>query len=238
MPSAPPPPPQSSEDEVLPAPAPAGEGGGAAEGEGADAAEKEALVGKGGAEEDEDEAPGLEELVRAHVVANGDVYVQRLADFAAIPSCSTVFERRGACADAAALVARWMAALGGSVESVNVGFQELPGGVKHDLPPVLLASIGAKVAEEDVAVAEVDPDKPTVLVYAHYDVREVAAMGETLPAVPESGVKFAHQGYRGVGGKTVVDDGVGGVEGKENGGVNGAGNGAGDIVQEKGVDGG
>lgn len=96
---------------------------------------------------------------RAHVAANADRYVDKLAEAVAIPSVSSDLSFRGHCHRMADLLHGWIESLGGTSEKVVIGFQELEDGTRYDLPPVILASFGVP-----------DRTKPTVLVYGHYDV--------------------------------------------------------------------
>eukprot|EP00177_Eucheuma_denticulatum_P001252 GFKZ01002283.1.p1 GENE.GFKZ01002283.1~~GFKZ01002283.1.p1 ORF type:complete len:526 (+),score=96.10 GFKZ01002283.1:82-1659(+) len=102
---------------------------------------------------------------RKLISANADVYIQRLSEAIAIPSVSTDLVHRDDCFAMADLLHRWIEDLGGSAEKVLVGFQELDDGTRYDLPPVILGEFA-------------DPrrmNKPTVLVYGHYDVQPAEA---------------------------------------------------------------
>lgn len=97
---------------------------------------------------------------REVISSNVDVYINRLAEAVAIPSVSTDLSKRNACFQMADLLNQWIEDLGGKSEKVLVGFQELDDGQRYDLPPVIMAEF-----KKD------DNNKPTVLVYGHYDVQ-------------------------------------------------------------------
>jgi nonspecific dipeptidase len=88
-----------------------------------------------------------------------DLYVQRLADAVAIQSVSAWPEKRQDIGTMVKLVAKEVEKLGGTVELVDPGSQELPDGSTIPLPPILMGVLGA------------DPKKKTVLVYGHLDVQ-------------------------------------------------------------------
>lgn len=99
---------------------------------------------------------------RKSISSNADVYVQRLAEAVAIPSVSTDLTMRDSCVSMADYIHNWVEKLGGRSEKVLVGFQELDDGERFDLPPVVLAEF------HDGPVRN---NKPTLLVYGHYDVQ-------------------------------------------------------------------
>lgn len=142
-------------------------------------------------------APSTDQIIkqaRNLVGANGDVFVQRLARFASLPSCSTAFSLRDDCRKAAELVQNWVLTLGGSCESVSIGYQEVANGTQHDLPPVLLASFkaGLRGGEKEKDGAGIAPQaggagaKATVCVYANYDMRQLSngVAADALPKPP------------------------------------------------------
>lgn len=97
--------------------------------------------------------------VRGVVAQNADEYVSKLSEAVRIASVSSRLDMRKQCHDMAALLHQWIIEMGGTSEKVLIGFQELEDGTRFDLPPVILASFG-----------RYDRTKPTLLVYAHYDV--------------------------------------------------------------------
>ncbi|KAJ3046575.1 hypothetical protein HDU99_009747, partial [Rhizoclosmatium hyalinum] len=109
------------------------------------------------------------ESVYAHIDANTQKYIDRLGEAIAIPSISGDASHRS---DVFRMGA-WL-----KTELVRLGFsaieEHLPGkqtlqGHELDLPPVVLATFGE------------DNNKPTVLVYGHYDVQ---------PALKDDGWKY------------------------------------------------
>ncbi|CAN8061684.1 unnamed protein product [Agarophyton chilense] len=98
--------------------------------------------------------------VRKVIASNADIYISRLAEAVAIQSVSTELSKRNECFQMADLLNKWIEDLGGKSEKVLVGFQELDDGQRFDLPPVILAEFSME-----------DTQKPTVLVYGHYDVQ-------------------------------------------------------------------
>ncbi|XP_006121464.1 beta-Ala-His dipeptidase-like [Pelodiscus sinensis] len=86
-------------------------------------------------------------------------YVQRLKDWIAIESDSNDPEKRHLVTNMMLLAEERIRTLGGTVEMVDLGMQELPNGNKISLPPVILANIVK------------DPKKPTVCFYGHLDVQ-------------------------------------------------------------------
>ncbi|XP_048363899.1 cytosolic non-specific dipeptidase-like [Sphaerodactylus townsendi] len=86
-------------------------------------------------------------------------YVQRLKDWVAIESDSSDPLKRHLLTNMMHVAGERIKQLGGIVELVELGQQELPNGNTTDLPPVILASIGN------------DPQKPTVCFYGHLDVQ-------------------------------------------------------------------
>lgn len=90
--------------------------------------------------------------------ANKGLYIQRLAEFVAIPSVSAEPARRPDVVRAVHYAKAAIEALGGTVQLHETGAQ--PDGLP--LPPILTATLGA------------DPAKKTVLVYGHLDVQPAA----------------------------------------------------------------
>ncbi|KAG6932244.1 CNDP dipeptidase 2 (metallopeptidase M20 family), partial [Chelydra serpentina] len=86
-------------------------------------------------------------------------YVQRLKDWVAIESNSNDPAKRHLVTNMMLLAEERIRKLGGTVEMVDLGMQELPNGNKISLPPVILANIVK------------DPKKPTVCFYGHMDVQ-------------------------------------------------------------------
>lgn len=144
-------------------------------------------------------------------MAHGDA-ATRLAELAKVPSVSCAFKRRTACFTAAEVVASWIEDVGGHVERVSVGFQEVAGERRWDLPPVLLGTVGAANGGSDTAT-----EKAVVLVVGGYDVREVLG-GAGVDAGAEVGeFSFANNGdgvLHGVGlaGKGSLAAWIGGIK--------------------------
>ncbi|XP_053100868.1 cytosolic non-specific dipeptidase-like [Hemicordylus capensis] len=86
-------------------------------------------------------------------------YVQRLKDWVAIESDSSNPLKREQVIKMMHLAEERLKQLGGIVELVELGVQELPNGNTTRLPPVILANIG------------MDPSKTTVCFYGHLDVQ-------------------------------------------------------------------
>lgn len=104
----------------------------------------------------------VSDALRDTVVTKAEEFVSCLRSAAVIPSSSASFECRAACIEAARYVQELLENLGAQVASVAVGYQELSSGEKYDLPPILLADFKNAVKT-----------KPTVLVYANYDTRDM-----------------------------------------------------------------
>uniref|UniRef100_A0A3Q1I9P9 Cytosolic non-specific dipeptidase n=1 Tax=Anabas testudineus TaxID=64144 RepID=A0A3Q1I9P9_ANATE len=94
-----------------------------------------------------------------YVDKHQDLYVQRLADWVAVQSVSAWPEKRGEIKKMMEMAAKDIERLGGTVELVDVGKQELPSGEEIPLPPIVLGSLGS------------DPAKKTVCIYGHLDVQ-------------------------------------------------------------------
>ncbi|ELV10904.1 Zinc finger protein 407 [Tupaia chinensis] len=111
---------------------------------------------------------GLLGEVFQYIDVHQDDFVQTLKEWVAIESNSVqpeprfrqeLFRMMGLAADK-------LRRLGASVDSVDVGHQQLPDGQTLPIPPIVLAELGN------------DPKKPTVCFYGHLDVQ---------PARPEDG---------------------------------------------------
>ncbi|XP_059579501.1 beta-Ala-His dipeptidase-like [Alligator mississippiensis] len=94
-----------------------------------------------------------------HIEEYQNEYVERLKDWVAIESDSSDPLKRPLVINMMHLAAETIRTLGGMVEMVDLGMQELPNGHKISLAPVILASIGN------------DPKKSTVCFYGHLDVQ-------------------------------------------------------------------
>ncbi|WYZ41213.1 hypothetical protein EsH8_V_000108 [Colletotrichum jinshuiense] len=94
------------------------------------------------------------------------VFIERLGDAVKIPSISAYGDRRKDVFEMSEWVAAKMRAVGVDVTLKSLGKQA---GTDLDLPPLVLGRYGE------------DPEKPTVLVYSHYDVQ---------PADIEDGWKY------------------------------------------------
>uniref|UniRef100_A0A8C8VF99 Peptidase M20 dimerisation domain-containing protein n=1 Tax=Pelusios castaneus TaxID=367368 RepID=A0A8C8VF99_9SAUR len=86
-------------------------------------------------------------------------YVERLKDWVAIESDSNDASKRHLVMNMMLLAEERIRKLGGTVEMVDLGMQELPDGNKISLPPAVLGNITK------------DPKKPTVCFYGHMDVQ-------------------------------------------------------------------
>lgn len=100
----------------------------------------------------------------AHVDANVDTYVERLAECVAFRGVSADPAQRGEVVRTVEWAADWIRRLGGTVELRDLGKQTLGDGTQIPLPPAIFASVGN------------DASKPTLFVYGHLDVQ---------PAEPE-----------------------------------------------------
>ncbi|TEA21628.1 Cys-Gly metallodipeptidase dug1 [Colletotrichum sidae] len=85
-----------------------------------------------------------------------DVFIKRLEEAVKIPSISAYPERRGDVFKMSEWVAAKLRAFGAEVSTKPLGKQE---GTELKLPPLVLGRYGR------------DPEKPTILVYSHYDVQ-------------------------------------------------------------------
>uniref|UniRef100_A0A8C4THX0 Cytosolic non-specific dipeptidase n=1 Tax=Erpetoichthys calabaricus TaxID=27687 RepID=A0A8C4THX0_ERPCA len=88
-----------------------------------------------------------------------DVYVERLAEWVAVQSVSAWPEKRGEIKRMMQIAAKEVERLGGTVELVDIGMQQLPDGTEIPLPPIILGQLGS------------DPKKKTVCIYGHLDVQ-------------------------------------------------------------------
>ncbi|KAM9310694.1 cytosolic non-specific dipeptidase [Pholidichthys leucotaenia] len=94
-----------------------------------------------------------------YVDAHQEEYVETLRDWVAIESDSSNFLKRPDVHRMMETVAQKLRQMGGMVELVDVGGQELPDGQTLALPKVVTAQFGS------------DPTKHTVCVYGHVDVQ-------------------------------------------------------------------
>ncbi|MED6285882.1 hypothetical protein CHARACLAT_000034 [Characodon lateralis] len=86
-------------------------------------------------------------------------YVEALRDWVAIESDSSNIQKRPELHRMMEMVAQKLRLMGGTVELVDIGEQELPDGQTITLPKVVTAQFGS------------DPSKHTVCVYGHVDVQ-------------------------------------------------------------------
>ena len=100
----------------------------------------------------------------AHVDANVDTYVERLAECVAFRGVSADPAQRGEVVRTVEWAADWIRRLGGTVELRDLGKQTLSDESTIPLPPAIFAQVGT------------DASKPTLFVYGHLDVQ---------PAEPE-----------------------------------------------------
>uniref|UniRef100_A0A3P8XHF6 Peptidase M20 dimerisation domain-containing protein n=1 Tax=Esox lucius TaxID=8010 RepID=A0A3P8XHF6_ESOLU len=94
-----------------------------------------------------------------YVDSHQEEYVQTLRDWVAVESDSSDVLKRPDCHRMMDMTAEKLRAMGGKVELVDIGVQELPNGQTVDLPKVVTAQFGS------------DPSKQTVCVYGHVDVQ-------------------------------------------------------------------
>ncbi|XP_020361306.1 cytosolic non-specific dipeptidase [Oncorhynchus kisutch] len=94
-----------------------------------------------------------------YVDSHQEEYVQTLRDWVAVESDSSDVLRRPDCQRMMDMTAEKLQAMGGKVELVDIGVQELPDGKTVALPKVVTAQFGS------------DPSKQTVCVYGHVDVQ-------------------------------------------------------------------
>lgn len=91
--------------------------------------------------------------------ANQVRYIDNLKDAVSIPSVSAWPEKRKDIIQMVGWVAQKLKDLGTEVELKDVGMQELDGGKKIPLPPVIFGKLGN------------DPSKKTICIYGHLDVQ-------------------------------------------------------------------
>ncbi|XP_069906151.1 beta-Ala-His dipeptidase isoform X4 [Oryctolagus cuniculus] len=105
--------------------------------------------------------PGPLEKIGQYIDLHQDEFVQTLREWVAVESDSVqpVPRLRQELLRMMAMAAEKLQRLGASVDSVDLGSQQLPGGQSLPLPPILLAELGN------------DPRKPTVCFYGHLDVQ-------------------------------------------------------------------
>uniref|UniRef100_A0AAY3ZZM2 Peptidase M20 dimerisation domain-containing protein n=1 Tax=Denticeps clupeoides TaxID=299321 RepID=A0AAY3ZZM2_9TELE len=104
------------------------------------------------------DALDLEKLTR-HVDGRVASYVQTLREWVAVESDSSDVSKRPELHHMMNLTADKLRSLGGKVEMVDIGLQELPDGKSIPLPKVVTAQFGE------------DPSKHTVCIYGHVDVQ-------------------------------------------------------------------
>ncbi|XP_062056300.1 beta-Ala-His dipeptidase [Lepus europaeus] len=105
--------------------------------------------------------PGPLEKIGRYIDLHQDEFVQTLREWVAVESDSVqpVPRLRQELLRMMAMAADKLQRLGASVDSMDLGSQQLPGGQSLPLPPILLAELGN------------DPRKPTVCFYGHLDVQ-------------------------------------------------------------------
>ncbi|XP_046891461.1 cytosolic non-specific dipeptidase-like isoform X1 [Hypomesus transpacificus] len=94
-----------------------------------------------------------------YVDSHQQEYVETLRDWVAVESDSSDMLKRSDLHQMMDMTAEKLRAMGGKVELVDIGEQELPDGQKLALPKVVAATFGS------------DPSKHTVCVYGHVDVQ-------------------------------------------------------------------
>ncbi|KAJ8005382.1 hypothetical protein DPEC_G00146040 [Dallia pectoralis] len=94
-----------------------------------------------------------------YVDSHQEEYVQTLRDWVAVESDSSDVSRRPDCQRMMNMTAEKLRAMGGNVELVDIGVQQLSNGQTVALPKVVTAQFGS------------DPNKKTVCVYGHVDVQ-------------------------------------------------------------------
>lgn len=100
----------------------------------------------------------FDELLQ-HVDRHQEEYIEILSDWVSVESDSSDVTKRAELQRMMELAAAKLRAMGGRVDLVDVGEQELPDGQKLALPKVVTAVFGS------------DPSKHTVCVYGHVDVQ-------------------------------------------------------------------
>ncbi|KAJ8290925.1 hypothetical protein GJAV_G00019250 [Gymnothorax javanicus] len=100
----------------------------------------------------------LDELTK-YIDSHQDEFVETLREWVAVESDSSDVLKRSEVEHMMNITAEKLKAMGGSVELVDVGLQELPNGKTIPLPKVVTAQFGS------------DPAKHTVCVYGHVDVQ-------------------------------------------------------------------
>ncbi|XP_034016727.1 cytosolic non-specific dipeptidase isoform X2 [Thalassophryne amazonica] len=94
-----------------------------------------------------------------YVDEHQDLYVERLAEWVGVQSVSAWPEKRDEIKKMMTMAAKDIERLGGTVEMVDIGKQQLPSGGEIPLPPIVLGRLGS------------DPGKKTVCIYGHLDVQ-------------------------------------------------------------------
>ncbi|XP_049606552.1 cytosolic non-specific dipeptidase [Syngnathus scovelli] len=94
-----------------------------------------------------------------YVDEHQELYIERLAEWVGVQSVSAWPEKRDEIKKMMQMAAKDIVRLGGTVEMVDIGQQELSSGDKIPLPPIILGHLGS------------DPGKKTVCIYGHLDVQ-------------------------------------------------------------------
>ncbi|KAM6968169.1 cytosolic non-specific dipeptidase [Aplochiton taeniatus] len=102
---------------------------------------------------------GSYDQLAQYVDAHQKEFIETLRDWVAVESDSSDLEKRAELHRMMEMTAEKLRSLGGTVEMVDIGNQELPGGGSVALPKVVTARFGS------------DPAKHTVCVYGHVDVQ-------------------------------------------------------------------
>ncbi|KAI1885530.1 hypothetical protein AGOR_G00204730, partial [Albula goreensis] len=100
----------------------------------------------------------LDELTK-YIDSHTEEYVQTLREWVEVESDSSDVLKRSDLARMMDMTAEKLKAMGGTVELVDIGLQDLPSGETIPLPKVVAAQFGS------------DPTKHTVCVYGHVDVQ-------------------------------------------------------------------
>ncbi|XP_032550819.1 beta-Ala-His dipeptidase [Chiroxiphia lanceolata] len=101
----------------------------------------------------------LEIEIFQYIDAHQSDFIENLKEWVAVESDSVQPDLRKEVVRMMALAADRLAALGATVNSVNLGSHQLPDGQDLPLPPVILGELGK------------DPQNPTICFYGHVDVQ-------------------------------------------------------------------